>query len=325
MAERPLVGYVGGLGRSGSTLLELCLGGLPKVCTVGELVHVWQRGVLENQLCGCGEPFHDCGFWREVGSLAFGGWERAHAERALALRRSVDRNRFVPRLLTPRPGRAFLRRVREYDVLYHRIYSAVLEVADAEVVIDSSKHVSLASCLRWDEDLDLRLVHVTRDSRGVAYSWSKQVSRPEIADRSEYMARYSSLKSSVRWLSQNTMFEALGAVGTPRLHVRYEDFVHAPTETVGLVAEYLGLDAPQDLGAPPGQVQLRPNHTVSGNPLRFSTGTVTVRADEAWRLSMPASRRRLVASLTFPLRLRYGYVGQSGEADPPPRSTALLP
>ena len=320
MAGRPLVGYVGGLGRSGSTLLELCLGGLPNVCAVGELVHIWQRGVLENQLCGCGQRFHDCPFWRDVGSRAFGGWERAHAEEVLALRRSVDRNRFVPRLLAPRPGSAFLRRVREYDAVYRRIYSAVLEVAQAEVVIDSSKHVSLAACLRWDEDLDLRLVHVTRDSRGVAYSWSKEVSRPEVADTVTYMARYSALKSSVRWLSQNTMFEALGAAGTPRLHVRYEDFVHAPAETVGLVAEYLGQEAPQDLGAPPGQVLLRPNHTVSGNPMRFSTGTVTVRADEAWRRKMPASRRRLVASLTFPLRVRYGDVGHGGDSPP---STAL--
>lgn len=307
--ERPRVGFVGGMGRSGSTLLELSLGGLPKVCAVGELVHVWQRGVLENQLCGCGQRFHDCGFWRNVGSVAFGGWERADAERALTLKSSVDRTRFVPRLLTPRPGRAFLRQVREYDALYHSIYRAALEVAGAEVVIDSSKHGSLAACLRWDEALDLRLVHLTRDSRGVAYSWGKQVSRPEVSGAVAYMPRYSPVKVSVRWLAQNAMFEALGIVGTPRLHLRYEDFVRAPAQTMRAVAEYLGLDAPEDLGAPAGQVLLRPNHTVSGNPLRFSTGLVAVTADEAWRDRMPANRRRVVSSLTLPLRVRYGYVG----------------
>jgi hypothetical protein len=323
MADRPRVGFVGGMGRSGSTLLELCLGGLPKVCAVGELVHVWQRGVLENQLCGCGRHFHDCDFWSAVGSVAFGGWARAAAEHALALRRSVDRNRFVPRLLAPRPGSAFLHRVREYDALYHRVYSAVLEVAGADVVIDSSKHVSLAACLRWDDGLDLRLVHVTRDSRGVAHSWSKHVERPEISDTVTYMPRYSPTKVSIRWLAQNAMFEALGLAGTPRLHVRYEDFVRAPVETLQKVAQHLDLGALPNSAAPPGHVLLRPNHTVSGNPLRFSTGLVAVSADEAWRDLMPAGRRRLVAALTLPLRGRYGYIGVGREADPP-RSVAPL-
>jgi hypothetical protein len=324
MAERPRVGFIGGLGRSGSTLLELCLAGLPGVCGVGELVHVWERGVVGNQLCGCGQAFHDCAFWRQVGALAFGGWERVDVERVVALKRSVDRNRFVPRLLGPWPGSAFLRTVREYSELYRRIYSAALQVAHADVVIDSSKHASLAACLRWDRDLDLRLVHVTRDSRGVAHSWSKQVRRPEISDSVVYMPQYSATYVSVRWLTQNTMLEALGAFGVTRLHVRYEDFVDDPAGTVRRVARYLDLPEPAgEPGSLPGQVMLTRNHTVAGNPLRFATGAVEVHADEAWRQGMSAARRRLVGAVTLPLRLRYGYVGEGREVRPPPTATSL--
>ena len=43
-----------------------------------------------------------------------------------------------------------------------------------EIVVDSSKHPSLAFCLRTS-DVDLRVVHVVRDIRGVAYSWSKTI------------------------------------------------------------------------------------------------------------------------------------------------------
>jgi hypothetical protein len=314
MANRLRVGFVGGMGRSGSTLLELCLGSLPGVCAVGELVHLWERGVRDNQLCGCGEHFHDCPFWRQVGDHAFGGWDRVAVDEVLRLRSSVDRTRFVPRLLTARPGSAFVGRVRAYDELYRRLYAAALDVSGAEVVIDSGKHVSTASCLRWDEAIDVRLVHVVRDSRGVAHSWSKLVRRPEVPDDVVYMPRYSAAKTSIRWLTQNAVLEALAAAGTPRLLVRYEDFVSDPAATVRHVSRHLGVPAPVGSAVQSNQVRLERSHTVAGNPLRFTTGPVTVRADESWREQMPSRRRAVVGAMTFPLRMLYGYVGDGREA-----------
>ncbi len=53
--DPPQVLYVGGWGRSGSTLLSHLLGRLPGMVSVGELRYVWQAGVEANELCGCGE------------------------------------------------------------------------------------------------------------------------------------------------------------------------------------------------------------------------------------------------------------------------------
>ncbi len=99
---RPTVLYLGGLGRSGTTVLERVLGELPGVCSAGELVHLWRRGVLDDETCGCGRPFGSCPFWVEVGRVAFGGWTRELALRMEQLRPLVDRTRSVPRLLAPR-------------------------------------------------------------------------------------------------------------------------------------------------------------------------------------------------------------------------------
>ena len=44
----PRLIYLGGLGRSGSTLVERLLAGLPGVCSVGEVVHMWQRGLVQD-------------------------------------------------------------------------------------------------------------------------------------------------------------------------------------------------------------------------------------------------------------------------------------
>ena len=58
---------------------------------------------------------------------------------------------------------------------YARTYAAIAQVSGRRVVIDSSKHASLAFCLSTSPALDLRVVHVIRDSRAVAYSWSRVV------------------------------------------------------------------------------------------------------------------------------------------------------
>ena len=97
-AGRVRVLYVGGLGRSGSTLMERLVGQLPGVCAVGELVHLWERGVVADERCGCGEPFGRCPFWLQVGKAAFGGWDEVDVSRVAALRARVDRNRFIPAL-----------------------------------------------------------------------------------------------------------------------------------------------------------------------------------------------------------------------------------
>ncbi len=91
--------YIGGSGRSGSTLVERMLGALPGVCNVGEVVLMWERGLLRGERCGCGIPLPQCPFWRAVGDVAFGGWEAFNVQEFLALKRSVDRHRLIPGLL----------------------------------------------------------------------------------------------------------------------------------------------------------------------------------------------------------------------------------
>lgn len=41
--------------------------------------------------------------------------------------------------------------------------------------------------------------------------------------------------------------------------------------------------------------------------MRFLTGDVTLRRDDAWRAQLPVGQRRLISALTAPLLSRYGY------------------
>ncbi len=60
--------FVGGMPRSGSTLLDLLIGQLPGHCDVGELFYMWQGGAKRDQRCACGEHFSRCPFWTAVGT-----------------------------------------------------------------------------------------------------------------------------------------------------------------------------------------------------------------------------------------------------------------
>ena len=311
-SARPRILYLGGLGRSGSTLIERLLGELPGVCAVGEVVHMWRRGVVEGERCGCGEPFGECPFWRLVGKSAFAGWDRVDAGRVAALQGMVDRTRFVPQLAAPAMRPAFRRALDEYTSYYQRIYAAIAEASGCSFIVDSSKHASLAFCLGRCPDLDLRIVHVVRDSRAVAYSWTKKVNRPDAASVT-YMTRYSPATSAAQWNLQNGAMHLLARTGTPVLRVRYEDAARAPEATLRKIAAFAGLPAGGSalafLGGADGDrwAKLSAAHTASGNPMRFATGRIPIRQDENWRIAMPAGQRRMVTALTLPLLSRYGY------------------
>jgi Sulfotransferase family len=308
----PRVIYLGGLGRSGSTLVERLLAELPAVCPVGEVVHMWQRGVVEDERCGCGQPFSRCEFWRDVGAAAFGGWDRLDAGRVARLWAAVDRTRYIPRLAAPvlRPG--LRRRLEEYLGYYARVYSAAAEASGCPIVVDSSKHASLAFCLRWHPGLDLRVIHVVRDSRAVAFSWAQTVSRPDSA-RASAMATYSPAAAAGHWNAQNSALQLLAGVGVPTLRVRYEDLVCSPAAILGRIADFARIEADGSqfgfLGADASTrwADLRAAHTASGNPMRFTTGRVTIRRDERWRTAMPPGQRRTVTALTAPLLAQYRY------------------
>ncbi|MEU3457131.1 sulfotransferase [Micromonospora sp. NPDC006766] len=327
MTDTPRVLFVGGLGRSGSTLLELLLAQSADVCALGEVVHLWERALGADERCGCGERFTGCLFWQRVGEHAFGGWSAVDRIEMLALKRRVDRTRHIPRLAKSSLPPEQLADVRAYASHYTRIYRAALAVSGARIVVDSSKHASLAFALRWADGLVLRVLHLVRDSRAVAYSWGKQVRRPEVVDGEDFMPTFSPLAVSKLWTAQNAAFHLLAARAQVR-RLRYEDFTADPTGTVRRLREFAGLpddpaalriltdpadarsasrDAVVSSPAWPARV-----HSIAGNPLRFNDGPLTVHRDEAWRTRLPRRSRAVVSLATLPFRLRYGYLGQRG-------------
>jgi hypothetical protein len=300
--------YVAGAGRSGSTLLGMLLGALPGMVAVGELRHIWRRGVVDDELCGCGQPFSRCPFWTEVGERAFGGWERAPTERMLELQRRVDRFRRLPGVAVGRLAPQTSRRVMEYAGVAARLYRAVSETAGGAAVVDTGKSVAFAAAIRRRPELDVRVVHLVRDPRAVAHSWTRRREMPEKQGGDAYMATFGPLQSSLVWAGNTLAAEGLRLVGVSVTTLRYEALVASPRdEAVARLARAMPYAAGALAVIEAAEIPVGPQHTVAGNPARFRTGSVRLRADAEWRTAMPPADRRLVTAVTSPWMWRFGY------------------
>ncbi len=302
--------YIVGWGRSGTTILGNILGELPGFVHVGEVRAVWDCA-LDALRCGCGQPTGDCALWQRVLRRALGS--EAVTPEALcariALRQRVDRTRHLPQLLGL--GAATLQpHLDEHLRSLAQLYGAIREVTGAQVIVDSSKMPSHALLLGRLPDVELTLLHLVRDPRATAYAWRKL--RPALDSESErLMPRYSAAKTAFHWMVWNALAELAWGRGGHYQLVEYAQFVREPQRVVQQALALLGRgDLP--LSPPftgPQEVELRGNHTVSGNPGRFEQGRVALRLDDAWRTRIAPRDKWVVNLMTWPLLLRYGYLG----------------
>jgi hypothetical protein len=299
--------YIVGLGRSGSTILSNALGQIPGFFSGGELNFIWRHNVIENRLCGCGRPFRECPVWTKVMDEAFGSMDTVDPREMMRLQNIGTRTRHIPMLLTEGGRRSLEQKLEKVLISYGRLYEAIGKVTDSRVVVDSSKEPAHGFVMSMIPGVDLYALHLVRDPRAAAYSWSKKKPQPD-TDTKKFMVRFSPAKSSALWDSWNASAEALWHRTPERyLRVRYEDFVADPRKSFEKILARLGETDFEPPLVGEREVKLGVSHTVSGNPNRFETGAVELRTDREWISKMNPRDKALVTTLTFLLLKHYGY------------------
>ncbi len=334
--ETSRVVFIAGEGRSGGTLLGQILDGLSDFVYVGELRNIWHEALEQNDPCGCGERFRNCEFWRAVVEKAFGSFERLDVREMLNMHRSVARERFTPMLMLLNRVPADLlgsKLPRAYQDALSKLYSAIRQVAGKSVVVDSSREPSQALVLARIPSIDLRLLHLVRDSRAVAFSYSRrkaqfrndkgsQPRKPVLTSSASrtlpvdedgvqrILPRQGAVASALWWTWRNAWTSAIPHLRRRRIpytRLRYEDLVVEPKNAIARVFEQLELGEP-DLSLIDGpNVKLRVNHALSGNPVKFNSGGIGLRIDDEWRRAMGERERKAVGVITGRLMRQYGY------------------
>src|SRR5205807_7957096 len=231
--------YIAGTPRSGSTLLGRLLGETPGVFCAGEVAQYWRAMCSDEEVCGCGLPPRTCPVWSEVASES--GVSR---EQACRLARMVPRlwqlRRLVAMAASRRTPAEFLELARQSEA----VYAALTRTLGCRVIVDTSKIPAYAYLLTSSVGLDLRIVQLVRDPRGVAYSGITTKPRPGLRP-GRYMD-FKSLRSSVAsWLTWNLATEVMWRRSRDSGHyalVRYEDFVERPHDVARRILAMVGVE-----------------------------------------------------------------------------------
>lgn len=308
MNQQPLkILYIAGYGRSGSTILDRTLGQAEGFVSLGEFGTIPDMGLRENRLCGCGEPFRDCPFWREAFDRAFGGMEGQDGQELFRRRFRYTRTSQMMLMALGLGRWKSDPQAVEVARWFGRLYRAVADMTGARVLIDSTKAPSIAQLVALDPEVEVRVLHLVRDLRAVAHS--NQKAKRKYGERSEHMMEtrnpaFTALFYAIR----NLTTEAIGQrIGHYRF-VRYEDWVAHPRDWTRRIMDFAG---EPDVEVPiEGErtVPMKPAHTAAGNPSRFDTGDVVLRLDDAWRERIQPVTRVTASLLGWPVLQRYGYL-----------------
>jgi len=295
--------YIGGWGRSGSTLIGNVLGSLDSFVHLGELVWIWEHGWKSNHLCGCGVRFQSCNFWRKVINDFVKEVGIVDIDKMIYIRNKyfMSNKNFLNLLLK---RIRINREVEEYVNVINVLYKSIFFNSGNKIIIDSSKVPFHLLTLRMIDNIKLYLIHLVRDARGCAYSWNKSIYREDVEPgKKDQFVKYDPIFSTIRWCIYNTFFEIYRLGKDMYFRIKYESFSQDPISVLRFISKKIAHENIKDIHS----IEIGVNHTVWGNPSRLKRGRVQIRLDDEWRRAMPWKDRMVVTALAWPWLLRYGY------------------
>lgn len=293
-----------GAGRSGTTLLDRVLGTLDGVESFNEIHALWQGGFIDNNICACGSRFSECEFWNPVSSrlLAETGLT---VEEIFKLHDSVDHTRHFLKIYSGIASEDFKNQLTAYKDVLTVLYDAIASEAGNAVIVDSSKVPSRPLILSQLPNVNVHIVHLVRDVRGVVYSWSRDNFDPA---KGRLMKKYPMGRVVRFWAARNLLAEMLGRK-LPYIKVRYEDFTNNPKDTIqNIIDTFEPLAGKVAPFVDQSRIELGGLHSMSGNPIRFSSGLTEINPDRKWLSMLDRAAQKKAALMALPLLARYGYL-----------------
>lgn len=306
--------YIAGAGHSGSTLLDIVLGSHPDIRGVGELQQLPHRVWNADEYCSCGARAKSCPFWSEVWQL----WEERAGtmsfENYYRLQDSFTRLRRWPRLLRERRKQSLLFKL--YAGYTYALFEAICEVSGNYVIVDSSKSPSRAFALSLMPGIELYLIHLICDGRGVAASYKKSWRRDLPAGVIGDFKSQPVWKTAAVWLVSNLEAELVRyLLGTGRsIRLRYESYVSDPAEALATIGRLADLDLPEVSRSVSAGDAVRAKHNIAGNHRRMSRD-IRLRPDAGrWNDWLSTAEQEFSWPLMGWLLSRYGYKKRSDAA-----------
>jgi len=291
--------YIMGEGRSGSTILDLLLGNHSRIFGAGELWAFWADPSITGN-CSCGAAFQECEFWQRARDAFLERVGDPDLGRSGSLRTRRDRAR---RLSLRWAGFGKPRGDDRYSGDTRAIFETLRELSGKPVIVDSTKQVGRAQNLLDVDGLDVFVIHLVRDGRGVVWSRMRDVIK------NPTLKRHSPVQSIVNWRVKNSLAMNVGRKAADRyLRVRYEDLIRDTDGQLRRIGELCGLSFDEVICRLAETGEFEAGHQIGGNAAaRTGRGPKKLRLDEQWKRSLPARYDFLFRVIAGGVARKLGY------------------
>lgn len=235
--------YIIGTSRSGSSILEKFLHENRVGSAKGELRWIFRRGIINNDLCGCGIRYKNCSHWSSV---------NINENDALKLDKGREYYDKFFNIFGFRKSN-----YQSYLDSLKNIYQNLLN--EDQCIIDNSKSPLYYFLLRRISkkiDAELFVIHINRLPSDVVKSYSKKKVREESIEK-EFMTTKTYWFTIIYWVAINLISKITRFSANHYIYLRYEDFCNNP--------ELLLLNFEKS------RSEYKDYHSLSGNPDRLSS------------------------------------------------------
>lgn len=291
--RKPLVIYIMGDGRSGSTVTSVVLGNHPCISSNGEL-HKFARYRGHPKKDNNKEK--DLRFWQEVREYSRSDGLSTDYESLEELQGEIENYGSFWKLLFHRIS---VDNCSEYCTQVGGLFRAISAVSKRNIVVDESKRPARGYALLRCPDTDVYIIHLVRDPRGVVWSQKKRTVEHKYK---------SPLTAGVHYSTKNLM-SLLVQLMAPRgrvMRVRYEDLVREPAVELTRIGQFLGLSMEPVIERVEAGEPLQVPYLLDGNRIRCEE-EITLRFDDTWRRRQSLGERLVAILCTLPFFLLFGY------------------
>lgn len=266
--------YVGGYGRSGSSLLDSLTAARGAALSGGELTSLFQW-YAQDRNCTCGQPLQQCPLWGQVvpgvqTSLGRSAAELHHASTQAEYHGGDEDT---------------------WRAIWSEVFGQLRDVHGIRRVVDSSKSARAnrrTHLLRGLKAVDsLTFVHLHRELAGVVNS-RRRGSNIGLEDGSRSRGTLdASLRALWGWSRANQAARRETALAERSITVSYAALCDAPELIVEEVLSAAGWPPHPARTAHPAQTTETLPHSIAGNRMLRTARSAPITADTAWRQDLP--------------------------------------
>ena len=281
--------YIMGAGRSGTTALATFLGNNNEIENIGEM-HQFFEYLDGNKECSCGKSLNECNFWRNKIDFPIQNFSKNIRQLS---EKMESHSGIIKHILSSFSKIEY----EQYIALHQLILDSIQSDTKKSIVLDSSKYLGRVLALNKLDNIELKIIYVVRDVRGVINSFSKKVQTSK-----------SPLSTIVYYMLVNLVAEFISRFILRKkvIKIRYEDLINNPNSLFDRLEGFLNLNLKDIKDKIGKQKSFEIGHIIGGNRLKKNK-EIYYTKDVSWEKKFNWVERSIYYILASPIMILNRY------------------